>query len=783
MKTIKIITLIFIFVSTLSYKGGIEASVIQADPNYVAEFETVANTTIDHDSSVTNSNLTTIVENDDKIITFATYFDTINLSGYLYLLRLNKDRTIDNTFSKYNYGVQNETALYGLTKQSDSKLLLGGRNVEGYGYKILIRLNADGTVDSGFSQGFSDLEDAEQVEQIIMQPDNKILVRGTFLRYNGFNRKYLTRLNTDGTRDTGFNLGTGFSSSVSNIVLQDDGKIIAVGNFITYSGVSANRIIRLNSDGTRDNTFDMGTGFDQNPTKTLIQSDGKILVFGNFTTYNGVSANRIIRLNSDGSRDNTFDMGTGFNSRPTIVLQDDGKILAVGHFITYNGVSANRIIRLNSDGTRDNTFDMGTGFSAEPIFVKIQSDGKYLISARFPGITYNGVSTNGLIRLNTDGSRDTTFDIGTGFGVIVSEAIIQNNGDILVGGSLQNYNGSPVKNLIRLEKDIVSTPTNPVDLKTSSDTGTSTIDNITNDNTPTFTLGCDATAYTVSLYINSVLNATTTCSSASVDITTATTLTDDVYTVQYSQSNNIRETTLSPSISVTVDTTDPTTSIVSVDTDSTSPYSSLNTSPQIALSSVVDDTISIPDFTCLPTPATSLVVVCTRTTPYSIGAKTEIVTIQDLAGNQATTSISFSIESAPVVSSGGGGGFSGGGSSSSYVHPSLTSFTTTNNTQATSTLNPISTSTTSTTSNIANIIFSTNLRQNSRGQDVKNLQIFLNTTGYIVSTRGNGSKGNETNFFGPATRAALIRFQKAYNIKPAYGFFGPITRNVINGLK
>lgn len=79
----------------------------------------------------------------------------------------------------------------------------------------------------------------------------------------------------------------------------------------------------------------------------------------------------------------------------------------------------------------------------------------------------------------------------------------------------------------------------------------------------------------------------------------------------------------------------------------------------------------------------------------------------------------------------------------------------------------------------AHIGFMRNLQQNSRGEDVRQLQCFLNTRGFTVSRVGAGSSGRETTLFGPATKAALIRFQKAHGIKPAVGFFGPVTRGAI----
>jgi hypothetical protein len=86
------------------------------------------------------------------------------------------------------------------------------------------------------------------------------------------------------------------------------------------------------------------------------------LVGGFFTQYQNVTANRLIRLNSDGSINNTLNIGTGFNgTTTTIALQSENKILVGGSFTIFNGVVTNNIVRLNSDGTIDNTFDTGTG--------------------------------------------------------------------------------------------------------------------------------------------------------------------------------------------------------------------------------------------------------------------------------------------------------------------------------------------------------------------------------------------------------------------------------------
>jgi len=84
---------------------------------------------------------------------------------------------------------------------------------------------------------------------------------------------------------------------------------------------------------------------------------------------------------------------------------------------------------------------------------------------------------------------------------------------------------------------------------------------------------------------------------------------------------------------------------------------------------------------------------------------------------------------------------------------------------------------------VKTFVFTRDLKLNSVSADVKELQKLLNAKGYIVAKTGAGSKGKETNTFGSATKAALIKFQKANKINPASGLFGPMTRKVINGIK
>ena len=347
--------------------------------------------------------------------------------------------------------------VYSIAIQSDGKTLVGGgfTDYNGIPANRIIRLNSDGSVDASFVYGTGFGTNINRwVQTIAIQSDGKILVGGTFLDYNGTSANKIIRLNPNGSIDNSFIYGTGFGSglftTVRSIAIQSDGKIVVGGNFSQYKGVSSNNIIRLNTDGSKDTSFVIGSGFNNNVNSIAIQSDGKILLGGVFTDYNGTPANNIIRLNTNGSIDTSFVYGTGFdNNVYSVVMQSDSKILIGGEFNNYNGISANKIIRLNPNGFIDTSFVYGTGFDNNVYSIVIQSDGKILIVGDF--INYNGIDTNNIIRLNADGLIDNSFVYGLGFdGGFAFCIVTQFNGSILIGGIFTSYNQIGANNIVSL---------------------------------------------------------------------------------------------------------------------------------------------------------------------------------------------------------------------------------------------------------------------------------------------------------------------------------------------
>ncbi|MCB0793093.1 MAG: hypothetical protein KDB88_00020 [Flavobacteriales bacterium] len=341
--------------------------------------------------------------------------------------------------------------------QSDGMILIGGNftSYNGVSRDRVARIDPDGTLDSTFDPGNGA---NGLVTCIVLQPDGKILIGGSFSSYNGIPRGSIARLNTDGGLDLTFDPGSGTSLTVFSIAIQPDGKIIIGGNFTSFNGSGTDFIARLNTDGSLDNSFDPSSGADNTVASISLQADGKILIAGFFSSYSGTPRNRIARLINDGSLDVSFDPGAGPDALlQTITQQPDGKILAGGPFSYYDGSGRNSIVRINVDGSMDASFDPGTGPTGNFIgipSIAIQADGKILIGGGFT--EYNGTPQNRIARLNADGSLDSAFDSGAGADGQVSSIAVQPDGKILIGGSFTSYDGVARRGIARINGALIS---------------------------------------------------------------------------------------------------------------------------------------------------------------------------------------------------------------------------------------------------------------------------------------------------------------------------------------
>jgi uncharacterized delta-60 repeat protein len=368
----------------------------------------------------------TIIQSNGNIMSVGLFTLYNSISQFLISV-LNPNGSINSSFNNYFSGSSGGGPLTIEQQKIDNKVIVGGNFTSYNSVPTawgIMRINIDGSVDNSFNNapnfGLINLSGVlvrGSVLALKTQLDGKVVVGGNFTRLNGtLTYNCIARLNSDGSIDGGFTIGSGFNNNIyqHGIQLQSDNKLIVTGAFSTYNGVSANCIIRLNTDGTKDTSFNYGTGFARTGLNPLayasdFQSSGKIITVGIFERYNGTTSNNIVRINTNGSIDNTFAVGTGLSAvAGCVAIQSDDKILVGGNFTSYNGNASNRLVRLNSNGTYDNTFNVGTGFgTAGDAYVDtivIQSDGKIVVSGAFT--TYNGTTVNRIIRLNTDGSID-----------------------------------------------------------------------------------------------------------------------------------------------------------------------------------------------------------------------------------------------------------------------------------------------------------------------------------------------------------------------------------------
>ena len=399
-----------------------------------------------------NAFITSIALQPDGKIIIGGGFTTFNGVTANRIARLNADGTLDNNFNS-NLGQGANNFVNAVATQSDGNIFIGGL------FQIINNFHINGFVKITQSGVFTPQSGpVNQVAAMAIQPDAKIIVAGFFNFFSGFNVRGIARINQDGAIDASFNtnIGTGASPiAINSTALQPDGKILVGGSFTTFNGITVNRIVRLNADGTRDTGFATGTGANDGVRSVAIQPDGKIIIGGNFTTFNGVTANRIARLNADGTLDTDFNSNLGAGISANLVLstaiQSDGKIIIGGSFLTFNGVTVNRIVRLNTDGTRDTSFATGTGASGTILAFALQPDGKILVGGQFSN--FNGVTVNRIIRLNTDGTRDTGFTTGSGANSDVQAIAIQSDGKIILGGLFTLFSGTTVNRIVRLNSN------------------------------------------------------------------------------------------------------------------------------------------------------------------------------------------------------------------------------------------------------------------------------------------------------------------------------------------
>lgn len=355
-------------------------------------------------------------------------------------LAADPDGTLDPTFiSPYSSDIPTagpNPQILQLALQKDGKILAVLVS-DGYSSQYtLIRLNKPGNLDPTFSP--ISFENGANIYSLGIQDDGKILIGGFY--YAG---GYLARYNSNGSPDTSFNntvVGSPeINSSVFQIVPQTDGKILVAGQFSAYNGFACEGIVRLNPNGSVDPSFNCGGSNLTTIRKILLQNDGKILVAGCACVEN-IHDWSLVRLNSNGSLDSSFNsgilaIGVSDVGIRAVAEQNDGKILVTG--ITApppNNWVSKYFVRLNTNGSLDSSFSppVSSSFLESIAALGVQRDNKILIAGFFQA-TSDGQNRS-VGRLNPDGSLDPSFNFVLGDRQYINAMVLQTDNKVLIAG-------------------------------------------------------------------------------------------------------------------------------------------------------------------------------------------------------------------------------------------------------------------------------------------------------------------------------------------------------------
>jgi uncharacterized delta-60 repeat protein len=421
-------------------------------------------------TNIPNNTVNTIVSNPSNQLFIGGAFTAWGGTAAGRIWSYNSDFTINTTFSSNTTPGFNNTISKIIYTNDDKLLVLGSftafnGNTLPLALRKVCRLNIDGTLDTSFS-----LEGQGMMQAVIngglQLPNSNFLITFTTAvspvlgnETSATGSNYIQVLKDNLFSD--FSNTRGFNEATSQVVKQTDGKYIFVGSFTTYGTFSANRIIRLNSDYSIDTSYYTTIGSERTTGATAFSgevltigkmSDGSVICAGLFSQYNGKTRGNIVRINADGTENTAWQTNvgtTGFNNRVRVVaIQSDDKCIVGGDFDRFRGSSnRNRLIRLNADGTYDSTFYTGgvRGVNNSVRVIKILSDGKILVGGSFTQISpaSSPITKNGIILLNSDGTEHTSFYSNTNGGIRsgVFSIDFQSTGKLIIGGNIIQFNG------------------------------------------------------------------------------------------------------------------------------------------------------------------------------------------------------------------------------------------------------------------------------------------------------------------------------------------------------
>lgn len=345
-------------------------------------------------------------------------------------------------------GPLNPGQVYGLALLTNNEALIVGDfpTYNGVGRNCVALVDTNGQLDTSFNPG----EGANGGVNAVAISGNQFYIGGSFTSYDSSQVGGIARLNADGSIDSSFNPGLGADGPVRAFAVLSNGEVLIAGDFTHINGAPCNYIALLNTNGVVDSTFNPGSNL-TGPVYALALQGTQIMAGGNFNVA-GQAYRNIIRLNANGSIDTTFNPGTGADGLVrTLAWQTNGSVILGGDFTHINGISFNHISRLTLAGTNDPSFFIGTGADDVVYNINLQADGTMYVGGAFGA--FNGTHRRGFTRLYANGTVDTTF-MDTAYNQFaglkriysydspaVFVSALQSDGNILIGGSFLQVGG------------------------------------------------------------------------------------------------------------------------------------------------------------------------------------------------------------------------------------------------------------------------------------------------------------------------------------------------------
>jgi uncharacterized delta-60 repeat protein len=433
--------------------SGVSGMSLQADGKLVVSFG-FAPVRLNADGSIDTSftapaldysQVTSLATQSDGKVVIGGLLRFAGTTKLFNLLRLNSDGSTDNNFVRPTRGYFDVPAI---VVDKDNSVLISGSH---YGISEVLRLFSNGVVNTNF---VAPRGAATEISSISVDQSSNVIVAGAFAWPRGIAN--VARLRASGALDSTFRPGFSLTGVfIPNVAVDTNNNAIAA---LTASDQGGTTVQRFNVDGSLDTNFAM-TVLRGYPTLLLQQQDGKIL-FGSQYPLGDKLAPDFKRLNTDGTADSSFKVPYVKDVIRAAVQQPDGKIVIAGAFKTLNGMAADRVGRLNSDGTVDRTFESLLFFGSPAIeddvarALAIQPDGKILVGIEFHACGCERGKVQAVIRLNADGSYDSAFDSSEIAPSWVNRLVVLPDGKILVGGfqfSQSDLTKTPRHGMVRLD--------------------------------------------------------------------------------------------------------------------------------------------------------------------------------------------------------------------------------------------------------------------------------------------------------------------------------------------